>query len=80
MTAGTSIYKGKLADWDTKWDYMSMGLDDRVSDEKDPNTLRYLPKPRYCNTQAYLSNGPMYKKEYDDFKLKRNDFIMNYAK
>lgn len=57
-----------------------MGLDDRVPDEKDPNSLRYLPKPRYCNTQAYLSNGPMYKKEYDDFKLKRNDFIMNYAK
>lgn len=37
LTAGTPIIKGKLTDWDVRWNIISDSVDDRTDAEKDPN-------------------------------------------
>jgi glutamate--cysteine ligase catalytic subunit len=37
LTAGTAIYKGKLVDWDVRWNIISGSCDDRTSNERDIN-------------------------------------------
>ena len=35
LTAGTPFFKGKVADWDVRWNVISGSVDDRTEKERD---------------------------------------------
>lgn len=71
---------GKLADWDSRWDCLSMAVDDRTPAERDPNDPAYIPKSKYSSISTYISNNSMNKPEYNDIKFPRNTKIMDFAR
>ena len=72
LTAGSPAFKGKLADWDTKWDVISQSVDDRNPAERDPKHPDYIPKSRYSSISHYISNNKMYRSEYNDISFRKN--------
>ena len=38
MTAGSPIFKGKLSDWDVRWNVISGSVDDRTENERNPKS------------------------------------------
>ena len=73
-------YEGKLADWDSRWDCLSMAVDDRNVEERNPTDPNYIPKSKYSSISTYISNSPMNRPEYNDVKFPRNTKIMDYAR
>lgn len=47
MTAGTAFYKGKISDWDVRWNIIAESVDDRTADERNPQSSHYIPTSRY---------------------------------
>jgi len=80
LSAGSPIFKGKLADVDVRWDVISDSVDDRTIEERDEKNSLYLPKSRYSSISYYISNDPMCKPEYNDLKFRVNEEIIDYAK
>lgn len=80
LTAGSPLCKGKVADWDTKWDCLEMSVDCRSNDERNPNHPRYIPKSRYSTISYYISNDPMNLPEYNDLNFPANEDIMKFTK
>lgn len=66
MTAGSPIFKGFLADWDTKWDCLEMSVDCRKATERDPSSNDYIPKSRYSGASYFISKDPMNLPQYND--------------
>lgn len=56
LTAGSPIFKGKLADIDTRWDIIAASVDDRSPEERDIKSEKYLPKSRYESISKYISD------------------------
>lgn len=50
LTAGSPIFKGKLADIDTRWDIIAASVDDRSPEERDIKSEKY-----YLNLDMNLS-------------------------
>ena len=80
LTAGSPIFKGQLSDWDTKWEVLSMSVDDRNERERDSNHQDYIPKSRYSSISYYMSNHRFYREEYNDIPFRKNEQIMEFAK
>lgn len=80
VTAGTPFHKGKIANWDARWKIIQGSVDDRNSDERDPNNPLYIPQSRYSAAQLYIYNGQLNKPEYNDIKetLNINPIIRSY--
>ena len=57
ITAGTPFHKGKVADWDARWNIISGSVDDRPEAERDPKNPRYIPDSRYSSTNFYIGRG-----------------------
>jgi glutamate--cysteine ligase catalytic subunit len=70
LTAGTPFIKGKVSDWDVRWNIISGSVDDRPEEEKDPSNPRYIPDSRYSSTNLYIWDGPFNLPQYNDFDLK----------
>lgn len=70
LTAGTPFVKGKVADWDVRWNIISGSVDDRPEEERDPSNPRYIPDSRYSSTNYYIWDGPFNLPQYNDFDLK----------
>lgn len=70
LTAGTPFIKGKVADWDVRWNIISGSVDDRPEEEKDLNNPRFIPESRYSSTNHYIWDGPFNLPQYNDFDLK----------
>ena len=68
LSAASPIFKGKLADVDTRWDAICQSVDDRSAEERDPKSEKYIPKSRYNSISKYISDSPLFKKEYNDLK------------
>lgn len=67
LTAGSPFFKGKVADWDVRWNVICDSVDDRTPSERDPNSAEYIPDSRYSAASYYLWDNPMNKPEYNDF-------------
>ena len=70
ISAASPIFRGLLAEVDTRWSVISAANDDRTEKEKAKATLKYdsfyIPKSRYASCSSYLSNK---NEEYNDIKL-----------
>eukprot|EP00331_Platyophrya_macrostoma_P009164 CAMPEP_0176425816 /NCGR_PEP_ID=MMETSP0127-20121128/11595_1 /TAXON_ID=938130 /ORGANISM="Platyophrya macrostoma, Strain WH" /LENGTH=636 /DNA_ID=CAMNT_0017807011 /DNA_START=33 /DNA_END=1943 /DNA_ORIENTATION=+ len=79
LSAGAPIFKGKLADIDTRWSSIAQSVDDRTAEERDPSSERYIPKSRYDSISYYISESPACKSEYNDVKFPINKDIVKFA-
>lgn len=70
LTAGTPIVKGKMSDWDVRWNIISGSVDDRTENERSPNHPQYIPDSRYSSTNYYIWNGEFNLPQYNDFDLR----------
>lgn len=80
LSASSPIFKGKLADIDTRWAALAQAIDDRTPQERDPKALEYIPKSRYESISFYISNNPVFRQEYNDYKFPVNDEAIRFAK
>ena len=77
LTAGSPFFKGKVSDWDVRWNVICDSVDDRTPSERDPNSQDYLPASRYSYARYYISDNKMNKAEYNDVVtgVKEEDII-----
>ena len=68
LTAASPIYKGKLADIDTKWEVLAQTFDYRTDEERDPLSEKYVPKSRWSSISYYLSDENRNLDCYNDSK------------
>lgn len=80
MTAGSPIFKGKLADVDCRWDVIAHSVDCRTDEERDPKSAKYIPKSRYSSISRYVSDDPRHLSSYNDINFNLNQEYMQYAK
>ncbi|CAD8050950.1 unnamed protein product [Paramecium sonneborni] len=80
LTAGSPIYKGKISNWDTKWDCLEMSVDCRSENERNPKNPNHIPKSRYSTISYFISNDKMNLEEYNDLNFPANEEIMQFAK
>jgi len=66
LSQASPIYKGKLSDYDFRWETIEMGTDCRTAEERDPNNPSYLHKPRYSAASHYLSNHEFIQNYHND--------------
>ena len=80
LTAASPIFKGKLADTDTRWEVISASVDDRTNEERDPNSDKYISKSRYSSISTFISNDSRNLPEYNNIKLPDNHKIKDFTK
>lgn len=73
LSAGSPIFKGKLADIDLRWTVISQSVDCRRPDERDPHSQHYIPKSRYSTINHYISHHQYVKDCYMDTPQYRVD-------
>lgn len=67
VTASTPFVKGKITDFDARYDMISSTVDDRTANEKDPNHPDYFPTSRHGTSNFYIGTSPANRPEYSDF-------------
>lgn len=80
LTAGTSILKGKLSDWDVRWKIIEDSVDDRTPQERDPTSPSYQPKSRYSSMSHFIWNSPKNLPQYSDLKVGINEEVVELLK
>ena len=66
LSGNSPIYRGMLADIDTRWGVISAAVDSRTDDEKNPLSPNYIYKSRYSNMNHYISNHEYVLPKYTD--------------
>lgn len=61
LTAGSPFFKGKVSNWDARWNIVADSVDDRTPSERDPNSPDYLPVSRYSYARYYIWDNPINK-------------------
>jgi glutamate--cysteine ligase catalytic subunit len=56
LTAGSPIFKGKLANVDTRWEIISASLDCRNAEERNIKSDAFIPKPRWSSISFFISD------------------------
>jgi len=80
LSAACPFFKGRVSDWDTRYNVISMCVDDRTAEERGvvplvtPGTRRIL-KSRYASMSMYLSNRKENKEEYNDLDINYNKAV-----
>ncbi|ORZ09459.1 glutamate-cysteine ligase-domain-containing protein [Absidia repens] len=81
LTAATPIFRGYLADVDSRWNVIAASVDDRTREERglEPlkNNKRVINKSRYDSIDAYISTDDTYKDKYNDLDLVYDKDIYN---
>ena len=67
ITAASPIFRGFLADVDTRWSLISKCTDDRTEDE-----LKQINKSRYASVSSYLSEE---NEIHNDIELEKNSEV-----
>ncbi|KRX08916.1 hypothetical protein PPERSA_09020 [Pseudocohnilembus persalinus] len=80
LTAGSPIFKGKLADIDTRWDIIAASVDDRNSEERNPKSKQYIPKSRYGSISRFISDDERNLDKYNDLPFPKNEEMIKYGK
>ena len=70
ISAASPIFRGLLADVDTRWSVISASVDCRTEEEKGSVPLKndkyVIPKSRYASVSSYLMDE---NQKYNDMKL-----------
>jgi glutamate--cysteine ligase catalytic subunit len=70
LTAAAPVFRGWLADWDTRWNVIAGSVDDRTPSELGETPGPYqLRKSRYDSVDCYISEEPCLKSKYNDVPL-----------
>jgi glutamate--cysteine ligase catalytic subunit len=81
LTAATPIFRGYLADVDSRWNVIAASVDDRTREERglDPlkNNRWVINKSRYDSIDTYISTDDTYKDKYNDLDLVYDKDIYN---
>lgn len=67
LSQASPIFKGKLSDWDFRFNTISMAVDDRTEKERDPKSDHFVKKSRYSASSYYLSNHQFVKESYNSY-------------
>lgn len=66
LSASSPIFKGKMADIDLRWTVIAQSVDCRNSEERNPESDKYIPKSRYSSMNHYISRHQYVKDAYFD--------------
>ena len=66
LTAGSPIFKGKLSDYDTRWEIIANSVDCRNIEERDKQHKNYIPKSRYDMISYFISDDKRNLDEYNN--------------
>ncbi|KAI0085186.1 glutamate-cysteine ligase catalytic subunit [Irpex rosettiformis] len=70
LTAASPLWRGYVADVDSRWDVVAASVDDRTEEERGLKPLREsrfrIPKSRYDSVSLYISDNWMNRPEYND--------------
>jgi len=66
LSAASPIIKGKLSSMEHQFFYFEAATDDRTPEERDPNSEKYVPKPRGGTNSYFLSDRKSFKDVYND--------------
>ncbi|EGR31102.1 hypothetical protein IMG5_117750 [Ichthyophthirius multifiliis] len=80
LTAGSPIFKGKLANVDTRWDIIAASVDCRTPEERDKQSKSYIPKSRYGSISLFISEEQRNLQIYNDLNFPLNQQIMDFTK
>jgi len=71
LSASTPLLKGQISDHDFRWEVIEQSTDCRTPDEKDPNSINYIPKSRYSTVSRYISNHQYVKNFHNDVNFRK---------
>lgn len=80
LSASSPIFRGRLADIDTRWDVIGASTDCRTKSERDSTSSDFIPKSRYGSISTYISDEARNLPEYSDLKFPLNEDIMEYTR
>ena len=63
LSASAPIYKSQLANVDYRWKVLSKCHDHRTEEEKDPDSDKFIPKPRWSAMNHFISQHPYFLDE-----------------
>ncbi|KDR75147.1 hypothetical protein GALMADRAFT_268698 [Galerina marginata CBS 339.88] len=73
LTAASPIWRGYLADVDSRWNVIAGSVDDRTEEERGLKPLKenrfQIPKSRYDSVDLYISDDWINRPEYNDNPL-----------
>ncbi|KAF8813858.1 glutamate-cysteine ligase catalytic subunit [Phlegmacium glaucopus] len=79
LTAASPIWRGYLADVDSRWNVIAGSVDDRTEEERGLKPLKEnrfrIPKSRYDSVDLYISDHWMNRPEYNDNPLPYDEAI-----
>jgi glutamate--cysteine ligase catalytic subunit len=77
LSATSSVFKGKLSDWDTRWKIIEMSTDCRNESERKDGAIA---KGRYSTINQFISNDSRNKAKYNNEKPTINKGIKKFMK
>ena len=83
MSSACPIFKGKITDYDNRWNIISESVDDRTEDERNINSKNYIEKSRYGPVYSYISDSKYsydFNNDYRKFPINKdyyNKLIQN---
>jgi glutamate--cysteine ligase catalytic subunit len=77
LSATSSVFKGKLSDWDTRWKIIEMSTDCRNASERKDGAIA---KGRYSTINQFISNDSRNKAKYNNEKPTINKGIKKFMK
>ena len=72
--------RGYLTDNDVRLPAIEQAMDDRLPEEKDPNSKSYIPKSRYSPISYFISESEKNREEYNDVHFPLSETYMEYFK
>ncbi|KAI9067392.1 glutamate-cysteine ligase catalytic subunit [Trametes sanguinea] len=79
LTAASPLWRGYIADVDSRWDVVSASVDDRTEEERGLKPLKEnrfrIPKSRYASVSLYISEYWMNQPAYNDIEAPHDPAI-----
>ncbi|KAF8160745.1 glutamate-cysteine ligase catalytic subunit [Crassisporium funariophilum] len=79
LSAASPVWRGYLADVDSRWNVIAGSVDDRTEEERGLKPLKEnkfrIPKSRYDSVDLYISNDWINRPEYNDNPLPYDEKI-----
>lgn len=66
LSQSAPIFKGKLTEYDFRWESIELATDCRTDNERNQNHPDFIHKPRYSPVSHYLSNHKYVLDEHND--------------
>ena len=81
LTSSSPIYKGKLSEYDNRFNILENAVDDRTEEERNPMSEKYIYKSRYSPAYSYISENLYvqdFHNDYPKFPI-NNEFLETFV-